>query len=240
MKDAEVHRIEECRLRLSSNAWGFAESNEKEIAQHWRERKRDNPSFFNGRILVMECFHISHDVLEARFMETDFANFLYWKDSGYPESGAIDGFGTVVIRARGGEVLLARQKAGNVNAGLVYLPGGFIDPRDVTTNGIIDIDASVLRELEEETGLPASEFTRRPGYLITIVPPQISIAVELVSELEANELRRVLNDKIAAQADPELEDFIVFAVPPTPGDEDVAVFSRCALSALFSETSLVR
>lgn len=224
--------MRECRLTLSSNLWGFAQEFRTEIALHWSERSAANPAFFNGRVLVLERFDLKAGVLEGQFLETDFANFLYWKDGGCPQAAAIDGFGSALIRARGGEVLLARQKAGNVNAGLVYMPGGFIDPRDVRGDGAIDIDASVSRELEEETGLSAAEFTRMPGYLVTVMPGQVSIAIEFVSELEAEALRALLLDKLAAQVDPELEDFIIYSAPPTAGDEDVVAFSRSALAAV--------
>lgn len=232
MRNGEVHRVHECRLRLSLNRWRFAEEHAKQIAEHWHDRTVENPAFFNGRVLVMEAFRLSGHVLEACFMETDFANFLYWKDQGFPEAGAIDAFGSALIRARGGEVLLARQLAGNINGGLVYMPGGFIDPRDVTADGAVDIDRSVARELEEETGHPAGAFQRSPGYVVTVMPSQVSIGVEFVSELEANELRESLLRGIAAQADPELVDFIIYAKPPSPEDEEVAAFSRHALSVV--------
>ncbi|MBU2581081.1 MAG: NUDIX hydrolase [Alphaproteobacteria bacterium] len=192
----------------------------------------ENPGFFNGRVLLMERMSLTGGVLEADFMESRFADFLFWKDQGLPAAGAIDGFGSALIRARGGEVLLARQRAGNVNGGLIYMPGGFIDPRDVTVEGCIDIDASFGRELEEETGLAPSAFKRRPGYLVTVMPGQVSIAIEFVSDLEAAELRTLLLESIARQAAPELEDFVIYSAPPAIEDSEVMAFSRRALAAV--------
>jgi len=234
---AQVHRVRECRLRLTGSQWLFSRENAAAISRHWSNRLADTPSLFNGRVLVMEAFDLSGDVLDAGFMETEFASFLYWKDSGYPEAGAFDGFGSALIRARGGEVLLARQRAGNVNAGLIYMPGGFIDPRDVTADGGVDIDASVSRELLEETGLSACEFKRQPGYLVTIMPFQVSIAVEFVSPLAADELQRALIREIGRQSDPELEDFVIYRQAPSADDRDVVAFSRHALSAVFDDAA---
>jgi len=232
---AQVHRVRECRLRLTAGPWVFALDNAAAIARHWGNRLADNPSFFNGRVLVMETFDINGDVLDAGFMETEFASFLYWKDRGYPEAGAYDGFGSALIRASGGEVILARQRAGNVNAGLIYMPGGFIDPRDVTADGSVDIDASIERELLEETGLSACAFDRQPGYLVTILPFQVSIAVEFVSPLTAEELRRSLVSEIGRQSDPELEDFVIYRRAPRADDQDVVAFSRHVLAAVLDE-----
>ena len=44
-------------------------------------------------------------------------------------------------------------------------PGGFLDQRDVTPSGHIIIDASIRRELEEETGVAESDVERVPGYV---------------------------------------------------------------------------
>lgn len=172
--------------------------------------------------------------LTADLIETDFASFLYWKDTDYPEAGVRDGFGSALIRARNGEVLLGRQQLGNVNAGLLYMPGGFIDPRDVRCDGGVDIDRSVAREFKEETGLSVAAFNRRGGYLVTEAGAQVSIAVELVSDLEAKELRAVLVSQIARQNEPELSDFVVYDRPPGAHEADVAAFSRVALEGVFS------
>lgn len=237
MSEALVQRVRDCRLRLTGAPWGFAQENAVEIARHWSRRLADNPSFFNGRVLVLERYDLRGGVLDARFMETDFANFLYWKDMGYPRAGAIDGFGSALIRACGGEVLLARQTAGHLNAGLTYMPGGFIDPRDVLADGTVDIDASVVRELVEETGLSAAHFDRPPGYLVTILPFQVSIAVEFVSRLAADELRQLLVSELGRQSDPELEDFVIFRRAPAMEEGNVAEFSLHALAAVFEEAT---
>jgi len=218
-------------------AWSYANDNKEEISQHWHKRIKGNPSFFNGRVLVMENYLLEGGVLEAQFMETEFASFLYWKDHGFQEAGAKDAFGSALIRARDGEVLLARQRVGNLNAGLAYMPGGFIDRRDVGGDGVINIDQSVARELEEEASLPFSAFTRTSGYVVTVRPTQISIGIELVSSLDAVALRRVLMDNIARQDVSELDDFLVFDAPPSPDDRGVAEFTRFALAELLGPNS---
>ncbi|MCH9808736.1 MAG: NUDIX domain-containing protein [Alphaproteobacteria bacterium] len=172
--------------------------------------------------------------MTAELIETDFSSFLFWKDTSYPEAGVRDGFGSAMIRSREGHVLLARQLAGHLNSGLLYLPGGFIDLNDVCGDGRVDIDASIMRELAEETGLGASSFVRRPGYLLTRVGVQVSIAVEFRSELDALELRHLLCSQLRAQGDPELADFVIFDRPPEPSQTDVVAFSRHAIEAVFS------
>ncbi len=180
----------------------------------------------------MEPPRVSSGLLEADLIETDFASFLFWKDNGYPDASVRDGFGSALIRACGGEVLLGRQLPGQVNSGRLYMPGGFIDRSDVGDDGLIDIDGSIAREVGEETGLGFEHFERRAGYLVTQLDCQISIAVELISPLEAESLRALLLERISQQSDPELADFAIFAEPPGEEDSDVAAFSRLAVAAV--------
>ena len=83
-------------------------------------------------------------------------------------AGVWDAFGSGVVRAAGGEVLLGEQNPGNVNAGCSYPPSGFIDDRDVDQEHAINIDASVSREIYEEIGVDLAHFRRQPGYWVTL------------------------------------------------------------------------
>ena len=120
-----------------------------------------------------------------------------------------DGFGSALICAADGAIVLGGRRAGNVNGGLAYLPGGFIDGRDVASDGRIDIAASIARELEEETGLTAKDVTVQPGYLVTITGPHVSIAKTFHSGLDAEELMRKIESHLAADATSELDGMVI-------------------------------
>lgn len=234
-----VVRVADCRLQLGSCQWEFARERREEIQENWRRRTAENPALFDGRVLMMRPPSIAEQVLTAELVEVDFKAYLFWRDSGFPDAGLFDGFGSALIRSREGHVLLGRQRGGNLNAGLVYLPGGFIDGRDVLSGGLVDIDASIARELKEETGLGAEAFSRAPGYLVTLCGPQISIAVEYRSVLSAQELRLKMLSAIAKQSEPELSDIVI--VPEADahradgaqGDE-FAEYVRVLMPAIFS------
>src|SRR6202040_1822717 len=55
-------------------------------------------------------------------------------------------------------------------------------------------DASIARELEEETGLGPAELKRRRGYIVTFAGALVSIAIEWQSALPADALRQPLLD----------------------------------------------
>jgi 8-oxo-dGTP pyrophosphatase MutT (NUDIX family) len=190
-------------------AWPYAVQHVAEIDAHWQRRLVQSPKMFNGRIYLLAEYAQTADALNGVCAATDFKSFLFWREAGYPEAGVRDCFGSGLIRSSDGAVLLGRQTAGNMNAGLAYLPGGFIDERDVTADGRIDIDGSVARELTEETGLLPYEIAREPGYYITHSSAQLSIAVPYRSPLAAEPLRRLILERLAADSDPELDDIVI-------------------------------
>jgi 8-oxo-dGTP pyrophosphatase MutT (NUDIX family) len=216
-----VLRIRHCELRAGDGLWPWAIANADGIDRHWTRESARNANYFNGAIHLIDAFQLDEPAghVSARLLKTDFKSYLYWRDMGFPDAGILDGFGSALIRAGDGAYVLGRQRPGNINSGLAYLPGGFIDPRDVATDGTIDIRASVVREVYEETGLSSAELVEQDGYVLTLHGPHVSLAVPYVSALSADELVAKIGVHIAAGSDPELS-------------EAVAVRSQADLAAL--------
>lgn len=213
-------------------AWPYAENHKEVIEAHWKLATASNPVFFNGTIHVLTRLEIAAGRAEAAFVPTQFKNYLYWRDEGYPAEAKVrDGFGSALIRSVEGFVILGRQRPGNINEGLAYLPGGFIDHRDVSARNVIDIRASVAREVMEETGLGAEAITPGAGYLITEVAGQVSFAIPYTSPLTAGDLLARVRAHIAADPEPELLDAIV--VKDVQGLEGLAMphYARVLLSS---------
>ncbi len=202
---ADVRRVTSCRLTVAPYRWAFAEARAAEIAAHWDEQRAANPSYFNGTVLMLADYRISGDDLVANAFVTEFRSYLFWRSLGFPDAGAIDGFGSAVIRASDGSLLLGRQRNGQMNAGLDYLPGGFIDSRDIGADGRIDIVASVAREVAEETGLRLDELAVEPGFVVTRIGTQLSIGVPFRSALDSAALRRRVEAHIESEPDGELQ-----------------------------------
>lgn len=201
---ADVRWVARCHLTVAPYRWAFAEARDAEIAAHWDEQRAANPSYFNGTVLMLADYRITGDDLVATAFATEFRTYLFWRSLGFPDAGAIDGFGSAVIRASDGALLLGRQRSGQMNAGLDYLPGGFIDSRDIGADGRIDIVASVAREVAEETGLGRDELAVEPGFVVTRVGAQLSIGVPFHSTLDGAALLRRVETHIASEPDGEL------------------------------------
>lgn len=232
-----VKRVERCELTLGTREWGWAARHADAIDRHWSARHAQNPAMFNGTIFLVAEERLGARVLEAELLRADFKSYLYWRDSGFPsEAGVRDGFGSALIRSGEGHVVLGRQRAGNINAGFAYLPGGFIDENDLRPDGSIDIDGSIARELREETGLSAGDVEMREGFIITHCGQLTSIAREFVSFLGADELQAKIRANLSAQHDAELADMVIVreAADIDGAAAPVHAYAQVLLRAMFA------
>ncbi len=232
--EAAVLKIAEVSLRVVSRDWDYARANHDKIAEHWLRASPANPGYFNGVIHLIERLEMDSHHIQADLIKTDFKSFLYWRDLGFPaEAKVLDGFGSALLRSIEGHILLGRQRRGNINAGLSYLPGGFIDARDVGPDGVIGIRASIAREVFEETGLRPADLFALPGFIVTRTGAQVSIAVEYRSSLSSAQLVAQIHAHLASEVDPELERMVVVR-----GNEDcrgltMPPYARVLLAHLF-------
>lgn len=220
-----VHRVDSCVLRAGKSLWRYAQDAAAAIEVEWREAQAGNPNYFNGSVYLVDALSLGDGAFNATLLRSNFKSYLYWRARGYPECGVRDGFGSALIRANDGAYLLGRQRSGNINSGLTYLPGGFIDDRDVADDGSIDIAASIARELYEETGLTEADVTVLPGYLITETDAQLSIATTFQSPLDSLDLKSKIERHLAADPKSELDSVSIIS---TIGDLDGLPMPRYA------------
>jgi len=229
----QVVRVDRCELQATGEAWDFARRYRAEIDAHWERRKAERARFFNGTVHLMAGHAVAEGVLTARFIRTDFKSFLYWRETGTPDRSVTDAFGSALIRSAEGHVLLGRQREGNINGGLAYLPGGFIDARDVAADGAIDIEASILRELCEETGLLPAALERSPGFITTFAGASVSIAAEFRSRLPSEALEGQILRHIGADPNSELAGVVIVSSARDLAGLDMPAYARVLLNVLF-------
>jgi 8-oxo-dGTP pyrophosphatase MutT (NUDIX family) len=206
---ARCLRIERCELRVGDWQWPLAQREAPAIARNWQERLAEIPQLFDGAVYLLRDHTIDGGALTGTLFRSDFKTLLYWRAApGAPDDTVREAFGSAVIRSAEGHLLYGRQGPGQVSSGRIYPPGGIIDDEDVCDRRV-DIDASIARELAEETGLAAAGLERVPGYILTLVGRKMAIAVEWRSDLPAADLRARILDYVGAQAEPELDDIVV-------------------------------
>lgn len=236
--ETRVFAVADVDLRLVEGSWAFAAQNACEIERYWQQKRQENTKFFNGVVHVLVGYEVSAEqVFSGRFVRTDFKSFLYWRETGWSDLTAMDAFGSALVLSEG-RVLLGRQRPGNLNGGLSYPPGGFIDVQDIAADGTIDLDGSVLREITEETGLDGGALRRLDGYVVTLAGPVLSIAVPWASTLPEAQLIAEITRHIDADPDGELQS-ISFAAPGDTSGRAMPDYARVLLEGLSKLKSLL-
>jgi hypothetical protein len=203
-----IHKVAELDLKLAQRSWGFAEERADEILAFWQRRQAAQPSLFDGRILLMG----SHDfvartdgarVLRGEYFETDYKNFLAWRDLGFPGEAVCNGFSMAALQSSDGAYLLGEMAHHTANGGLIYYAAGTPDPSDVF-EGRVDLRASIVRELQEETGLTPREVSFAEDWIVVEAPPRIACLKPVTVPLNAETLKAKIEAYLASETMPEL------------------------------------
>ena len=198
-----IHRVTTLDLSVRSESWPFAREREAEIAAHFAERQRERPHIWNGRVLVGRdpVFDGAH--FASTYFETDFASFLAWRDWGFPDRTVFNGFGMGALRASDGAFVMGEMAQHTANAGRIYFPSGTPDLDDVV-DGMLDINGSVVRELEEETGLTAADYRAQTDWHCVVSGPAIAMIRILDLNMPGETVRARIEANLKAQVEPEL------------------------------------
>jgi 8-oxo-dGTP pyrophosphatase MutT (NUDIX family) len=203
MTSPEIHRVATLDLPVRPFAWPFAAERRDEIDAHLAEKQREKPEIWNGRVLLGRNAVHAGDHFSADFFETDFANFLAWRDWGFPDESVFNGFGMGAVKSSDGAFLLGEMGSHTANAGRIYFPAGTPDPDDVR-DGKLDLAGSLKREVTEETGLDAADYAMDTHWSCVFAGPSIAMIRVLRVELPGEALKARVEAHLAREAKPEL------------------------------------
>lgn len=198
-----IHRVSSLDLVVEPWTWPFAEARRAEIAAHFADKQREKPALWNGRVLLGRNLEFAGDRLSASYFETDFASFLAWRDWGFPDTGVFNGFGMGALRCADGAFVLGEMGQHTSNAGRIYFPSGTPDPDDIR-GGAVDVSGSVMRELEEETGLSSGDCETEPDWNCIHTGHALAMIRLLRIALPGETVRERIERNLAAQDQPEL------------------------------------
>jgi 8-oxo-dGTP pyrophosphatase MutT (NUDIX family) len=202
MPDPIIRRVTTLDLSFCSERWPFADRRRADIDTHFAAAQRERP-IWNGRVLLGRDPVFSAEWLSARYFETDFAGFLAWRDWGFPDAGAFNGFGMGALRCSDGAFILGEMGPRTANAGRVYFPAGTPDPDDLS-DGKVDIAGSIAREIEEETGLTPADYAPVAYWDCVVSGAAIAMIRLLHVDGPAEALRARIEAHLAGQRQPEL------------------------------------
>lgn len=229
--DVVICELETLDLRLEPGRWAFEDDYGARIARHWDAACRANPALFNGRVLMMTRCSLAGGRLEGGLVEASFAAFLAWRDWGFPDAGVVNCFGSAAILSADGALLYGEMAPHTANAGLVYPPGGSLEPCDADARGQVDMARAIARELGEETGLEACE-ARDEGLVAVREGPRLSVAQRLRFPMSAARLVSRIGDHLDTEAEPELARIVSVAALTADEAGRMPAYARLLAGAL--------
>lgn len=200
-----ISHIDRLDLSFAPKPWDFAVEHRDEIDAFFAALRRDKPSIWNGRVLLLHHHAMKDGVLHGEYLETDYASFAAWRQWDPPAAKVHDCFSAAAILAADGAFLLGVMGPHTFNGGKIYFPCGTPDPKDIVGDKV-DLELSVRRELHEETGLSVAEFASEPGWTMITDGPLIAQIKVLRSGEDSVALRKRVLLHLASEQQPELAD----------------------------------
>lgn len=200
-----ISHIDRLDLSFAPKPWDFAVERRDEIDAFFAALRRDKPSIWNGRVLLLHQHAMKDGVLHGEYLETDYASFAAWRQWDRPAAKVHDCFSAAAILAADGAFLLGVMGPHTFNGGKIYFPCGTPDPKDIVGDKV-DLELSVRRELHEETGLSVAEFASEPGWTMITDGPLIAQIKVLRSGEDSVALRKRVLLHLASEQQPELAD----------------------------------
>ena len=185
--------------------WRFADEHQVEIEMHFAERVRRTAGIWNGRVLLANDCFVQSGTISGSFFETDYASYIAWDDWGCPDRAVWHCFSMGALQAADGAFLLGVMGQHTARAGCIYFPAGIPDPSDIVDERV-DLSRSVVREVEEETGLTIAQLIVLPGWVTVFDRQRVALTQIMQSSETAVNLRNRILEYLAEQPMPELTD----------------------------------
>ena len=232
-----IRRFASVEGRLVPHRWDWAEANAGRIADNWARRVAAKPAMFNGPVLMLAGLDEgAEDRLSVRFFETDYAHLTAWLDIGHPREVAMNGFAMGALCGADGPFILGRMAAHTANAGQLYFPAGTPDLGDVTADGAVDLAASLLREITEETGIAPEECEVEPRWILVEEEGRVAFMRIVRLKADAAEACRRIRRFLGADPQAELADVVTASSPADIDPATMPAYLRRFLAAAFSQT----
>jgi 8-oxo-dGTP pyrophosphatase MutT (NUDIX family) len=198
MSNTAVYSIDRVELNFVPWSWPFAVEHREDIDNYFAQQQRHNPTLWNGRVLLSRKLLPADGALGGILFETDYASLLASLEWGIVGESVKVCFAAAALIAADGAFMVGHMAAHTRNAGQILFPSGSLDPADVS-DGKLDIYSSVLRELEEETGLSTEDFDPVPGWIVVFVGPHVPSVKVMRAKHTAEPLAKRIGANLADQ-----------------------------------------
>lgn len=201
----QIFPVARVESRVTPFDWDFARLRAGDISAHWAQAKAEKPAMFDGRVLLGHALdHVPDEggLLRSLYFETAFSAFLAYRDFGFPGS-VFNGFAMAALRSADGAFLLGEMGPHTASAGMSYFPAGTPDPGDVIGDRL-DLAGSVVRELQEETGIALEREQLDSAWTIVRLGGRVACMKPVLLPARAEEIAARVEAFLASETHPEL------------------------------------
>lgn len=209
----------------------------EEIEMNWLAEHAANPSLFNGEMLVHRDVRIdAAGRLVATGHLTSYATMLWWrKQQDRPLAEHV--FPVAVPITSDGAILAIEMAAKTANAGRVYCAAGSLDAHDIV-DGKVDLDANMMREVAEETGIDLSAATPIGGYIGVRVFRAVTVFRTFLLPFDAKEACARVRHHMETDHEQEIAGPVVIRDKSREG-RNYPAFMPPIIDRIFSSDSLI-
>ena len=209
----EIVHLDRVEISAEPWSWEFATVCRADIDKHFTRLQGKMSVLWNGRMLLLQRYLVHDGVFHGSCFETDYASFIAWRDSNFPDRTVYNFFAAAALRAADGGYLVGEMASYTAGAGRLYFPCGTPDPSDLNAHGSFDLTKHLSRELYEETGISIDELNALPGWILVRDRCYVALIRRLMSPENAHDLRRRVMRHIAGERQPELSDIHIVRGP---------------------------
>jgi 8-oxo-dGTP pyrophosphatase MutT (NUDIX family) len=197
-----VDRVE---LSVAQWSWPFATDRRQEIDAYFATQQRENPALWDGRLLLLRDYEFADRTFHGTMFETRYSVLLAGLEFSAFTGNLKACFGVAALMSYDGAFIAGSMASYTRNAGRILFPSGSLDPSDID-GSTVDVHRSILRELEEETGLRDDEVEPAPEWYPVLAGPRIPICKVIRVPERAEALRNRILANLASQHRPEFTD----------------------------------
>jgi 8-oxo-dGTP pyrophosphatase MutT (NUDIX family) len=230
-----IRRVTRVEAQCRPMDWQWATRNRSLVEANWKRRTADKPKMFNGRVMLLQSVAFEQDICRNVYFETDYADFIAWIDSGYPDRSIANGFAMGALRGSDGAYICGVMSAHTVNAGRIYFAAGTPDLADLRPDGSVDLATSLTRELHEETGLSEGEYRVEDEWIIVQRWPTVALLRLVTLPVPAEQGAERIRANLAAQREPELQDTRIVRGPEDIDPEKMPLFLQSFFRWTFAQ-----
>ncbi len=235
MRDG-IYKAARLDMAFEPYVWDFADNQRERIKAHWLQKLKISPKIYDGKVLLLKSGDFSAEnggVFRGVFFETDFRNFLALRDFGFPDAHVRNCFAMAALRSADGAYLMGVMGPHTSNAGKIYFAAGTPDANDIVGDRV-DLEGSLLREMEEETGFRAQDGVLAKDWRLVASGGRIACLKTFDLRFDAEEALARARKHIESEKDPELSGMCAVRgeadIDPARMPDFVQIFLRSAFA----------